>query len=334
MQDHDDDQVRGVGGTVSRRRAIAGAGAVAGAAWVAPQIISAPAASAATLAPGNVVAVGNAGTIVVTVDATTWILATSGVPQDLEDVAYSPILGLYAAVGDEGRIVTSPDGFTWTPRLAPTGSRLFAVIWVPFVNRFVAVGAGGTILVSADGITWSSIISGAQATLRGIATSGTTIVVVGDAGVLLTSTDGTTFVPGLPITSEVLEDVEHSADLDLFLAIGSNGEAWTSPDAATWTAETTGSTVPYQFAVWNAAEGAFVAVADDASESGARFDGTTWVPDAGFPPSLFAITYSFPLSLFVAVGVAGIIATSVHGIFWTPAVSPTAQRLNGVAARS
>lgn len=87
MEDRKHDQERST--TVSRRRAIAGAGAVAGAAWVAPQIISAPAASAATAGPGNVVAVGTNGTIVVTADATTWTLATSGVPtaQRLNGVA-------------------------------------------------------------------------------------------------------------------------------------------------------------------------------------------------------------------------------------------------------
>ena len=71
----------------------------------------------------------------------------------------------------------------------------------------------------------------------------------------------------------------------------------------------------------------------DATEAGARFDGTTWTTSSGFPPSLVAVTYSFPLSRFIAVGVAGIIATSVHGIVWTTAVSPTAQTLNGVSAR-
>jgi len=332
VEDRNHDQERAT--TVSRRRAIAGAGAVAGAAWVAPQIISALAASAATAGPGNVVAVGNSGTIVVTADAKTWTLATSGVPQDLEDVAYSPTLGLYAAVGAEGRVVTSPDGNTWTPRFTPTESRLFAVAWVPFCSRFVAVGSNGAIITSTDGITWSFVFTGVQWSLLGIAANTGAIVVVGEAGTILASFDGSTFLSGGTLTTDALHDIEYSPELNQWLAVGENGTALSSAAFGVWDVEVTGSTAPFQFSVWNAAEAAYVVVADDASGSGARFDGTTWTPDATFPPGLFAVTYSFPLSLFVAVGVAGIIATSVHGIIWTPQVSPTGQRLNGVAALS
>ena len=330
MEDRNHDQERAA--TVSRRRAIAGVGAVAGAAWVAPQIISAPAASAATAGPGNVVAVGNAGTIVVTTDAETWTLAVSGVPEDLEDVAYSPTLGLWAAVGADGRVVTSPDGNTWTPRFTPTESRLFAVAWVPFCSRFVAVGNNGNIITSTDGITWNFVFTGVQWPLLGVAANAGAIVVVGEAGTLLASFDGSTFISGGSLTTENLFDIEYAPELGQWLAVGENGTALASSVFGVWEPQATGSTERFQFSVWNAAEAAYVVVSDDAAGSGARFDGTTWTPDATFPPGLIAVTYSFPLSLFIAVGVFGIIATSVHGIFWTPATSPTAQRLNGVAA--
>ncbi len=62
-------------------------------------------------------------------------------------------------------------------------------------NTVAICGANGLIQLSTDsGATWSSVSSGVSANLRKITWDGTQFVIVGDAGVILTSADGATWV--------------------------------------------------------------------------------------------------------------------------------------------
>ena len=58
---------------------------------------------------------------------------------------------------------------------------------------FVSVGNAGTILTSSDGISWYNRTSGTTEKLRAVAYDNSTLVVVGKSGTILTSSDGTTW---------------------------------------------------------------------------------------------------------------------------------------------
>ena len=62
-----------------------------------------------------------------------------------------------------------------------------------FNASFVAVGQSGIILTSSDGTTWTSRTSGTSNNLQGVTYGNSTYVTVGDGGTILTSADGTTW---------------------------------------------------------------------------------------------------------------------------------------------
>jgi hypothetical protein len=139
-----------------------------------------------------------------------------GLGVDLEDVAFSPPLGLYAVVGEAGTIITSPDGATWTTRTSGTTARLRGVAWIPFFGGFfVVVGGLCTVLTSADGVTWTDCsIALGTAELQSVTSDGVGLIVaVGTTGALVTSTDGTAYNLGTDITTVDLQAVRYDPTL-------------------------------------------------------------------------------------------------------------------------
>jgi hypothetical protein len=122
-----------------------------------------------------------------------------------------------------------------------TSNNLYGIAW--FNSTWVAVGSLGSIFTSTNGITWVPATTGSGATsndLRGVAGSGSTAVAVGLSGTVLTSSDGVNWTLQSPTGSADLYAVNVSSDQ--ILAIGANGNAYTTPVALTsppiWTTVT------------------------------------------------------------------------------------------------
>jgi len=138
------------------------------------------------------VAVGTNGLALTSPNGITWSAQNSGTTISLKDVTWSGTqfvaVGPNSCCGDV--ILTSPDGVTWTQR-SSGGTWPRAVTWAG--TQFVAVGwvsnVGQTIITSPDGATWTRQVSGADGgqVLSGVAWSGTTLVIVGGGGTVLTS---------------------------------------------------------------------------------------------------------------------------------------------------
>lgn len=129
----------------------------------------------------------------------------NGKSTDWRSIAWSPSLGIFCAVGVPSsdnaghQIMTSPDGVNWTTREPPSGcgaSIIFDVVWSPERAIFVAVLGGNypalnrKAIWSADGITW--------------------------------------FTSRTPLTPDPTQNfiaVEWSAEIGMFLAIGSGTQA-------------------------------------------------------------------------------------------------------------
>jgi len=73
----------------------------------------------------------------------------------------------------------------WTAGTTGSTAALNAVAWRS--DAFYAVGEGATILRSADGVSWSRVPAptGIYGTFRGVAAVAGRLVVVGDAGMIL-----------------------------------------------------------------------------------------------------------------------------------------------------
>lgn len=194
------------------------------------------------------VVVGGGGVVYYSTDLASWNAGSSGTSQTFNAVASNG--AVVVAVGDSGTIRYSSDGATWTAASSvPTTQALYGVSYSS-AGLWLAVGANGTLLTSSDGSTWTdkSSATGTTQTLRSVASTLLTSVtavtsgvysyaIVGDAGTVLTSTDGVAWKAASSVTTANLTALVGSASQ--FLAVGSGGAVITSADGATWTARTT-----------------------------------------------------------------------------------------------
>jgi hypothetical protein len=196
--------------------------------------------------------------------------------------------GTYIVVGHGGAAVTSPDG---------TGNWTGHVL--PSQDAFrgittsgtmaVAVGDRGSILTTSDESTWTAATSGTTSQLNGIAFGAGKFAAVGNAGTIVTSSDAVTFTPVTPLTNYDLLAITYGGGQ--FTAVGYGGTILTSTDGTSWTSRTSPTT---QF-----------------------LSGVTW-----------------GASQFVAVGSAGAIVTSPDGAAWTSRTAFTSSTLRSVVATS
>jgi hypothetical protein len=184
------------------------------------------------------VALGINGSILTSSDGLTWTSATTITTggASMSGIVFG--LGLYVAVGDGGKIFTSSDLVTWNPvTSSPTLNDLYSV---SFLNGgFVATGASGALLISPDGVTWPPVLDSNTANaLRGAAFRATPTalyVVVGDAGTVVTSTDGTNWTATALAGAPNLRGVTSGGALGTrFLAVGLGGAVVFSDDGASW----------------------------------------------------------------------------------------------------
>lgn len=151
----------------------------------------------------------------------------------------------FVAVGDGGRIRFTENGTLWFDRVSPTTGNLHAVTYN--AGYFMAVGDGGLLLRAISDTEWRILATGTTATLRGVAYGNAdanrnvtdeaerlinTWVVVGDGGVVLTSTDagGTWTQQTLPGSPDLIS-VGYSTR---FVALDAAGNSWTSNDGISW----------------------------------------------------------------------------------------------------
>lgn len=144
---------------------------------------------------GRYVAVGDGGLAATTTDGIQWSPLVLGVNANMRDIECNA--GTWIAVGDGGTILRSSDGQAWSPRSAPNGAaNLYGV--AQGNNRWLAVGtignAGCVFVSDDDGMSWSSVTEnpGARPN-RSVIYDGTTWIVGGLGGQILTSTTGDNF---------------------------------------------------------------------------------------------------------------------------------------------
>jgi len=208
--------------------------------------------NAATYAFGKFIAVG-AGTshsAVSSADLATWTPATSAFTSNLNAVATDGTT--VVAVGDGGTIYWSTDALTWnTVSLSAVRDHLQGVAYLGS-GSWVAVGNNGTLLSSADGRVWArsaaTLPAGLSSTrLRAASAVGSTWVIVGDAGAIMTSTDsGATWTDhSLSMSSPPNLYAVNGSSTTLsavtqFFAVGASGAAYSSLDGMAWTTQSVG----------------------------------------------------------------------------------------------
>lgn len=253
-------------------------------------------------------------------------------------VSVSSILhdGRQFIAAGSGSLLTSADGLTWTRRTAIPA--MYPAMMAVAGSTYVAAGfvstsqATGTIMASNDGLTWRNVtLPSPQPELVGVAFGAGRFVVVGKAGALLHSIDGSTWSTITPVTTRNLRDLQFANGL--FVATGEDGTILTSPDGLAWNNRSiaTGATISwatFHRGRWIAGNGANLWTSPD---------GQTWTP-VPYNPAV-TTTFQHPLSLgddgLIAPGLNDTLFLSDDGLGWnsTPIATPaSAASLRTVAA--
>lgn len=251
-----------------------------------------------------------------------WIAQTTGVTDDLWDVAYGA--GIFVAVGTNGRLMTSSDGgITWISRTSSFGTTLItAVEWNPDLDVFCAVGAAGKIATSPDGITWTQQASpfGATVTINDIAYgngwgAGYFVAVASDGTIEASDTGGASWQTSTtPFGGTSIECIGFGNDR--FVAAGAGGKLATSHYGLNnWvlrTSEFGTDTITVSFF----GRGIHV-IAGHAGKVAVSSDGSTWtLRTTNVIWNLYGGGFSEELGVFVIAGQTGLF-TSYDGSLWT-----------------
>ena len=205
-------------------------------------------------------------------------------------------------------ILRSQDGRHWVGAVGPVSGpgfwpwEWYSVTWDG--SRFVVVGDQGAMALSVDASSWYLLGGDLDQALRGVASSGTTIVAVGGSGLIVTS-------DGLSLS---VVDSGHTEDLhdvalgpSTFVAVGAGGTVLTSPDGEAWAEQTSGVTADLNGVRFNGDR--FVAVGSGGVVLSSE-DGVTWQP-AGVAGSGVLLDVIRDGSSHVAVGESGRVYQSI-----------------------
>ncbi|MHB9008093.1 MAG: WD40/YVTN/BNR-like repeat-containing protein, partial [Limisphaerales bacterium] len=267
----------------------------------------------------------------------------------------------YLAVGDRATVMTSPNGVDWFEELIP--STLTNAVFLGVggsTNLLVAVGNLGSVMVSRSsltkvittnevvsfvnclpvtnsvpvtnlvnllGLVWEPVSPAPVAhTLQGVAERAGLVVVVGDAGTVLTTRDGRDWtlatIPGQPNLSSV------AAAETGFVATGAAGAIFYSPDGASWSSRVSG-TANWIYRVRHL-EGQFVAVGQNGTLLTSP-DAAVWTPRTS-GSSAWLTDVTFTGSRYFATGTQGTVLTSVDAHDWEAVSVVTGKSLYGAAS--
>ena len=175
-------------------------------------------------------AVGSKG-IVLQLSDNVWTLTYALPYGDLTGIAYDPLAPAWVVVGTEGLIARSSDFSTWTRILTGASATLRSID--SGISTFVAVGDAGTIIVSLDGgVNWTINNSITTRNLNSVKYINNNWIIVGEKGVVLTSTNGVNWNVYNSGVTYTLRDVTYINTQ--YLAVGDKGIVLESSDATRW----------------------------------------------------------------------------------------------------
>jgi len=272
--------------------------------------------------PGQYIAVGDRSTVLTSENGIDW--ARESVPTELGDAVLLGIGGssrLVVAAGSAGSLMFSPSQLT---NIVSSELRVELVDCAWRTNTVLVTNS-----VDLQGLVWHPVSpSPTSRTLQGVAARDDLIVVVGDAGTVLTTTNAVgwtnrTISPNFDFSSV-------AAFPGGFVAVGSKGALFSSPDARTWQQRTTGTTnwvyrTRYLDGMLLAVgQGGLILTSANGLTWQTRNSGvTTWLTDIAKVGGRYYIC-----------GTQGTVLTSSDTAIWTSISTITSKSLYGLASRS
>ncbi len=251
---------------------------------------------------------------------------------------------LYAAVGAQGTIVTSEDGLEWAREVVPLAAQNRVLLGIGGdTNVLIAAGTGGTLLRSESSLTnvistnstgqivtnllsllglrWDLVPVTITDDLHGVAFNEGTFLVTGATGTILSSTDGSLWLPRLSGVTNYLSGI--TASPRGYVAVGTDGVILTSTDTLLWTRRDSGVRDWIYTVRWAGnkliavGENGLILTSDDGIDWTRRQSQTTeWLNDVTFTGGTWYIA-----------GSGGTIVTSNDSVSWTPESAITSNSL-------
>ncbi|MDP1579613.1 MAG: M12 family metallo-peptidase [Candidatus Didemnitutus sp.] len=288
---------------------------------------------------GRLVSGGTGGVMSTSTDGLNWSSVSTGSSNTIIGLDY--VNNFFYAACTGGVLLRSSNGTSWTViDIATNNSNLQSVAYGN--GLYVVPGQSGVtgraLLTSTDGLNWTQRITGVGAissNLRAITAGDSGLVAAGTAGVLLYSTNGTTWTQDANF-GLLFNDVAYGNGL--YVATGNNGSiagavihsatgapnTWISQPGLTGVAALNG--VRYH-------NGAWVLVGLGGTTQRGRVytstTGTAWTLRYTSGTALNKSSYGNGVS--VAVGDAGAVARSTDGTNWTGLLPPTTKNLRDIA---
>jgi len=268
------------------------------------------------------VAVGSGGSVQSSPDGTTWTARTSNTTQQLNGVHFAD--GLWVAVGNDGTVITSPDGTTWTDRTANSGTTQAIQEVNFFSGKFYYVGNAqvigeNTAANIAANVTWTARTANVTATLNGIATNGSRLLICGTSGAITTSEDGTTFTSRTGNGTQI-NGAAFGAGTYVIVGNAANGSgliATVNPTTFEYQRRVSGVTVDILAVSFLVDK--FVASPNGGLTIPYSSDGITWNQSTTNPlaNTSFVAEPAFGNSLYVMCNSSNSVMYSTNGIAWT-----------------
>ena len=287
------------------------------------------------------IAVGRNGSIVTSPDGIIWTSRTVATVDNLKSISWNKLntaSSVVCVVGENSAVayckdVTDPAVWYYVPQTSLITGNLNCVSWV--VTQFVAVGDSGAMIVSSQASTWTLGSGNGKTTnnlncvYRPDGSSYPTVIVVGDAGFIMSAPDQTLYSWTIDTsgTSNNLLAISYNTTSTYYAVVGDSGTALKSDDAVHWTAHSLGasknyiSIIPYTnlFAI-TTQEGLLYGSYDLSSDSL-----TATISNSN---GLFScVLYS---SQYVVAGGYGTILTSADTITWTRNQIGSSKNLYGI----
>ncbi|MBO9605562.1 MAG: hypothetical protein J7639_06410 [Paenibacillaceae bacterium] len=196
---------------------------------------------------GQFVAVGNGGSVMTSADGYEWTERTTTANTDFKAVAYGN--GVYVAVGSKsdagmsyGSIYRSLDGITWDQI---KNEMMVSYRDLGFYNnQFIATGELGKLRISSDGLVWQDITTGVMSIFQSVTVLGSTYVVTGYAGAGM----GAWITSDPSLTSWTSQTIDTDFNVmrieavnNTLVALGAQGQVYTSTNGTDWTKRQSGS---------------------------------------------------------------------------------------------
>lgn len=330
-----------------------------GRAWLESTPVTADPITAVTYGNGRFIAVTASGRAITSSDgAINWTLRNTETTNALYDLAYyeSSLGGStrrFVAVGASGTVQTSSDGTVWTLRALPAGpgGTIPNLLGVAAGSRAEAradirlagiPAAGETLSVNGVVFTFVAGAAGPNQIPLGLTNSETAANV---AAVLTSSTDplvraASYFAAGIDVrvvasnpgpagnsiplassSAQVSLPATLSGGYDAFVAVGSGGAVYRSPNGTSWLAATVPAGFSTQLSSVAWGNGRYVAVGRFGSVLTSP-DGAVWVQRNSGTAQALNDVY-FANGAFVASGTEGTVLTSPDGVQWSKRESGT-----------